>query len=800
MSLLGNKNPEFSSDATATSSEAMSVSPPPSTNTVNGVSRSKDFVRVSVSGKNRIAAILLSVAGAVLLGELLVIPVSIEIHHLVLILSASVMAAVTAWAFTSHAINSTKHARAETGETSERFERDIEQLSDAHWEMRENEARYRDLLDRQHEIILRRDRLGRLTFVNSTFCRIFGATSEEVLGKTYEIRAYDGESPDDLSSLTDLENRRYTQKIATAKGARWYLWEEQIIPGEGAHGREIQIIGRDITLERESEFELEKARDQAEAANIAKSRFLASMSHEIRTPMNGIMGMSGLLMETSLSPEQKTYSLAIDQSAQTLLSIIDEILDFSKIEAGMMEIESAPFAIDQNVQNVVELLAPRAHDKNLDIAWAIDPNIPATLIGDELRVRQILINLIGNAIKFTDKGGIYIEVGLGSLQNDKEADRAQLAKGGLEKIALEIRVVDSGIGIGKTEIEAIFNEFEQADSSTTKRHAGTGLGLAISRKLARAMAGDVSVESELNRGSTFIVNLILEKKNNAEKIATTYNETGQGRTVRLNLSSNVQARAIRHALEAMSFNVIEDETGTNGHEYDTLIIDTATPPDAAARMLNAARSTSGVSGSSSAVILISPSERHDFGEYQSCGISDFLVKPFRPNSLFERLKAREQKSSESEAGRQLAEHDAPEGIVIRSDTSRRLLLVEDNEINAMLAKNIITKAGFEVDHLLNGKMALERAEQSMLGNDKTYDLILMDVHMPEMDGLEATRKIQMLFAANGGEQSCPPIVALTANAFAEDRKKCLAAGMNDYLAKPFEMAELIDIIEKWCEH
>jgi len=257
------------------------------------------------------------------------------------------------------------------------------------------------------------------------------------------------------------------------------------------------------------------------------------------------------------------------------------------------------------------------------------------------------------------------------------------------------------------------------------------------------------------------------------------------------LESATQRRAIRIALQAMAIQVVDADADQNSQHCDVIIIDSGTSPDDAACLLKSNATTS-------ALILIPPSERHDFAEYHARGVAGFLVKPFRPNSLFERLAADDGQASRGEDGHQGNQRETPSVIVQRTDAPRRLLLVEDNDINALLAKSIIKKAGFEVDHLTNGKKAFDEMKSSIGRESRLYDLILMDVHMPEMDGLEATTKIQSLFKVSGVANDCPPIIALTANAFSEDRQKCLEAGMNDYLAKPFEMDDLIDIIDKWC--
>ncbi len=378
----------------------------------------------------------------------------------------------------------------------DRLERGLEALKDIQWEIRENEARYRDLLDNQADVILRRDAEGRLTFVNQAFCRVFGVERRDVLGQVFAPSVLAGDMVTPLAPGLARREQRYVQQIETSAGPRWFEWEEHVVAAADAAVPEVQCLGRDVTEGRETEAELREARLQAEAANRAKSRFLAAMSHEIRTPMNGILGMTSLLCDTELSPEQQTYAKAIERSARTLLTLIDEILDFSKIEADKLQLKSAPLAVGECVQGVVELLAPKAYEKGIDIAWAIDPRLPILLLGDEVRLRQILTNLVGNAIKFTDKGGVLVTVARaanGAGDGAPESDEVRIA----------ITVEDTGIGIDAEALAFVFFEFEQAEAAVRRRQGGTGLGLAISRRLARAMAGDIHVASMPGAGSRF---------------------------------------------------------------------------------------------------------------------------------------------------------------------------------------------------------------------------------------------------------------------------------------------------------
>ncbi len=381
-----------------------------------------------------------------------------------------------------------------------RLERRLEQMQDLQWQLNENEQRYRALLDAQEDMILRRDDESRLTFVNRAFLSMFGVTSEEVLGTHFVIEALTVKGLSPLATTDGVRHQRFAQQVRTAFGPRWIEWEERLVPATDGSSLEVQCVGRDITEQRIAEAQLAEARDQAEAANRAKSRFLAAMSHEIRTPMNGILGMASLLLETQQTPEQQTYARAIDQSARTLLALIDEILDFSKIEAGKLELSEAPFAIEGCVQGVVELLAPRAHEKGLEIAWSVDRQLPELVSGDEVRVRQILLNLLSNAVKFTDTGGVYVN----AVAKSGEAYAAN-------EVGVEIFVEDTGIGMSREDMHGLFAEFEQADAAVHRREGGTGLGLAISMQLARAMGGGIRVASSPGKGSKFTVDLPLRR-------------------------------------------------------------------------------------------------------------------------------------------------------------------------------------------------------------------------------------------------------------------------------------------------
>ena len=672
-----------------------------------------------------------------------------------------------------------------------RLERRLEQLQDVQWQLDEKEQRYRALLDAQEDMLVRRDAEGRLTFVNRSFLRNFAVSSEDVLGKPFSLESCDGEETTPLATTDDIPRKQFTQSVPMDNGQRWIEWEEQLVPAADGLGLEVQSIGRDITEQRRVEAQLAEARDQAEAANRAKSRFLAAMSHEIRTPMNGIMGMASLLVETQQTPEQQTYARAIDQSARTLLALIDEILDFSKIEAGKLELSEGPFALEACIQGVVELLAPRAHEKGLEIAWSVDPELPRLVSGDETRVRQILLNLLSNAVKFTDNGGVSV-----SATAKKHADSAVSGT-----VDVEISVEDTGIGMSPEDMGGLFAEFEQADAAVRRRDGGTGLGLAISMQLVRAMGGEINVVTAPGKGSTFVVNLVLKQLAAADGTdrATI---AAMGRVL-LAFDRPLERRALVYALSSTGVAASESDFGSalvlveaaaaRSEPFDRIVVDGAAGALAAGRLLDAVRRlnpNSPVRG----IVLVNVLARASLAEFKAAGFNSYLVRPVRPASMLMQLGLR-------------APGDPPSDVSVLDEiprlhesfgVPRRVLLAEDNEINSLLAKRVLEKCGCEYVAVTNGHEAVVAVARALDGEAPPLDLVLMDIFMPQLDGIEATRKIKALYASHGyGDERIPPIVALTASAFAEDKKRYLEAGMDDYLAKPFDKAGLQAVLQRW---
>jgi PAS domain S-box-containing protein len=664
----------------------------------------------------------------------------------------------------------------EAAQLRRNLERRAEQLEDMQWELRDREARYRDLLDSQSEVILRRDLDGRLTYVNRAFRRVFGL-GDEVVGTRYQPVVIEAEPPQTVSG----GRRRILERVQTAAGPRWFCFEETTarLPGQG---EELQRVGRDVTEQREAELALAAAREQAESANRAKSRFLANMSHEIRTPMNGILGMAGLLLSTELTSEQTTYTRAIEQSARTLLELIDEILDLSKIEAGKIELDNAPIDLEQCLQNVVELLAPKAHEKGLEIAWSLAPGVPAQLLGDEARLRQILLNLVGNAVKFTESGGVCV--------------RARRA--GEHPRAVVIEVEDTGPGIPESALPSLFTEFEQAGNTNRAPQAGTGLGLAISRRLARVMGGDITVESVPGRGSTFRLILGLSRAAASAPADGLPQAPCRFRRVVLATGLPVEQRALTEMLAGAHVELVEldhlDAGGESARRLTSdgpqlLLVSAGVRPDAAARLREEMAANGGdVSG----VVLVAAQERGSLPLFRQHGFDTYLVRPVRRQSLLALLSGRFNRGELPVAP--MSKSAEPPALPATGSPDCRILLAEDNSVNALLATTLIRKAGCVCVHARDGLEAVEAVRRSLEGSEPPFDLILMDVHMPACDGLTATRRIRGMTEGGG---RCPPIVALTASAFLEDRQRCFAAGMQDYLAKPFSWADFQALLQRW---
>ncbi|HEY4139771.1 MAG TPA: ATP-binding protein [Pseudolabrys sp.] len=644
----------------------------------------------------------------------------------------------------------------------------VEELSDRNWELREAEERARSLLEAQGDLIVRRDSERRITYANDAFCTLAGKKREALIGAVLELPILErGE----VSVLPD-GTRIHDQKIANGQNgdklcARWIAWREVAVRGE--RGSEVQGVGRDVTDRVDAEHALEAARDQSESANHAKSRFLAMVSHEIRTPLNGILGMADLLLDTPLTPEQVTYAKAAKTSGETLLSLIEDVLDFSKIEAGKLDLEARPFALPALVEEIVELLAPRAQAKGIEIASFVDERLPANVVGDATRLRQVLLNLAGNAIKFTEQGGVAVIV-----EPDEHDDE------------IRFQVRDSGIGLAPQDRQRVFLDFEQADGSSTRKFGGTGLGLAISKRIVERMDGLIAVESQLGAGSTFsfVVPLLPAPADETADKFIVPDLTGAA--VVIVAAADVEASLLARRLGgwgAKTYTVIDRNTAlaqVPDRQWDSVLIDYPL----AQKMI--AGSDAEKLSAAKRIVLIRPSERHELPALKAAGFTGYLVKPVRAASLAAQL------GGETKFEDPRAEPATESRETVTAGSGLSILVAEDNEINALLARALLVRLGHRPTIAADGEAALESWSAARAAG-APYDLIMMDVQMPGMDGLEATRRIRALEMAAGDSRMA--IVALTANAYAEDRDACLAAGMDGLLVKPLDRERLLETLE-----
>lgn len=523
---------------------------------------------------------------------------------------------------------------------------------------------------------------------------------------------------------------------------------------------------------------------QAEKANTAKSEFLANMSHEIRTPLNGVIGFTELLLDTELSENQADMVSTIKRSGDSLLSLISEILDFSKIESGELDFEKIEFDPELIAYDVCEMISPRIGTKPIEVVCHIGDQLPALVVGDPTRFRQVLTNLMGNAPKFTETGEIEL-----SMDVEEESG---------ERIKIHATIRDTGIGIPEEQLPIIFAPFQQVDGSTTRKYGGTGLGLSISRKLARLMGGDVWAESEENKGSTFHFTAWLDKAENRQyhksKPTSLYGKyaliVDDNLTNLSILSTNLRLIGIKVYELSDSSKVLPTlrRSFESGSPFDIIVCDIQMPELSGYDIARQIRCSAGPFSQIPMIALSSLMER----DAQACGqvgFTGFLSKPIRRDKLYQMLERiiSERKSSEKPV--KSATNDIMTQYSIREEMkhSMRILLAEDNLVNQKLAKIMLTKGGYKVETAVTGKEAFEKYTES----HEAYDLILMDIQMPVMDGIEATKQIR-----RKGFTSIP-IIAMTANAMSGDREKCMQAGMNDYITKPFKREQVFRILEKW---
>ena len=638
---------------------------------------------------------------------------------------------------------------------------DVERLNDRLWELADSEERYRSLIEAQGDLIVRRSE-GRIVYANGAYAALLGLAEGQVIGS---LRMPQVRVTRPVQALADGA-RVFDECIETADGERWIAWVETVVPV--AVGQAVlQRVGRDISARIAGERALEEARSRAEEASAAKSRFLATVSHEFRTPLNGILGMADLLGDTRLDPEQATYVRALRTSGEALLGLVDGILDFAKVEAGKLELVDEPFDLALLVEDVTELMAPRAQAKGIEVSALLAADLPALIRGDAERLRQILLNLIGNAVKFTERGGVGIRA-----ERDGEA--------------ILVAVADTGPGIPAERLESIFEEFEQVESPNMSTSGGTGLGLAIARRLALAMGGAISVESPAGQGAIFRLRLPLRAAAGAVAADPGLDWSGK----RLLIASGTPFSA-GHLAEQARRRGAEVLLATDRQaalaclreagSLTALLVDRALPGGDVEGLAAAARQA----GVSEIVIMLSPAERRGYGSPFAAGFTGFLVKPVRGRSLQQRFEGDRRPAVSAEV-----ESAAPPPAV---GAGLHVLVAEDNEINALLATRTLERLGCVPTWARDGGEAIRLVEAALAGQRPAFALALLDIRMPELDGIAVARRIRAEEQARGAARL--PLLAVTANTSQEDRRAALAGGMDDCLAKPLSR----DALRVWVE-
>ena len=653
-------------------------------------------------------------------------------------------------------------------------------------EIKESEAKYRGLLEAAPDAIVVVKQGGEIVLLNVQAEKQFGYRRDELVGQKVKSIIPEGFAERLIADALRSAEDALAQQIGTGielsgrrKDGSEFPIEIMLSPLESAEGILVTAAIRDITTRKESEANLRRALEAAEAASQAKTLFLTTMSHELRTPLNGVLGMTEMVLDSDLTVEQRENLGIVRQSGESLLLVINDVLDFSRIEAGKLELESIPFDLRESLGEALKALAFQAHQKGLELIYEVQPDVSEALFGDPARIRQILVNLIGNAIKFTGKGEIFVTV----------EEQSQ----GPQTTCLRFAVKDTGVGIPLEKQGLIFEAFSQADGSMTRKYGGAGLGLAICVRLVEMMRGRIWVESQPGEGSTFFFTVQLGVQNPAaarpallrpeqlrdlHTLIVDHNFTS--RQLLYGMLSRWGMRPIaveggRAALQAL-------ETARSiGHPFPLVLLNAQMPEMDGFTLAEHIRKNPDLV-SATIMMLTSAGHLGDAARCRELGIAAYLVKPVHQRDLFDAICKVLDESSQKQSFPLVTRH------MLRETRHRsRVLLAEDNAVNRTLAVRLLEKRGYTVSVVADGRAALAALEK------EHFDVVLMDVQMPEMDGFEATASIRAKEKSTGGHI---PIIALTAHSLKADQERCLAAGMDGYISKPIRTNELFATIEK----
>ncbi|HIJ88189.1 MAG TPA: PAS domain S-box protein [Desulfuromonadales bacterium] len=634
------------------------------------------------------------------------------------------------------------------------------------------------------------DTNGVIEFVNPRFTELTGYTSEEAIGQNQRVLKSGETPPEVFASLwtTIAAGKTWEGDFVNKSKDGTLFWEHAVISpllDESGGITHYLAVKEDITEKRKIQAELISARDKAEAATLAKSQFLATMSHEIRTPMNGVIGMSNLLLETDLSEEQRQYAEIVNKSGENLLGLINDILDFSKIEAGKLDMEIIDFDIRTTMEDTAEMLAMRASQAGLELICHIDPAVPEYLKGDPGRLRQIITNLAGNSIKFTSQGEIGISAAVASEDNGF--------------VVIRFEITDTGIGIPENRRAALFTPFTQVDGSTTRKYGGTGLGLAICKQLTELMGGEIGIESEEGKGSTFWFTARFEKQSEvsivpevlADITGTKILVVDDNAANRMLLTTLLNHWGCRHdsAVDGDSAVALLRSAVEANDPFRVALLDQEMPGMDGSELGRRIKADPHLAPTQM-IMVTSLAQRGEAAALQQIGFAGYLPKPVRQKQLHECIALVLGRGGKTLKGL-VTQHSAAE-LAVRDGTplrDTRILLAEDNIINQKVAQSILGKLGYKADVVANGYEAVRALEMI------DYDIVLMDCQMPEMDGYEATAMIRD--AASKVLNHKVPIIAMTANAMKGERDLCIEAGMDDYLPKPVKKDELAAMLGKW---